>query len=135
MRQWFVGSNNYWFTASIWLEEAPFVLIFMEWLVMHICDAFTLIRLPKIHELWHIYVCSNVTDLRHKYTKSIDVALPYFYLKKKFPEEFNRDNAYEYDEEVVEDNRSIAWDYSNKYMEYSRKYKNRIDTLIDKYKQ
>jgi len=37
MRQWFIGFNDYWFTACIFLEETPFHLVVLDFLVERVC--------------------------------------------------------------------------------------------------
>jgi len=128
MKQWFIGTNNYWFTASIFLEKSPFVLMVIERLAMTICNVLIRVGFERVHDLWHINVCSKTTDLLYKHTKSIVIPMPYFYLKEKFPERF--EYSYEYNEELVDDNRSVAWKYSNKHKESSRRYEERIDKLM-----
>jgi len=50
MKHWAIGTNNYWFTASIYLEETPFVLMCLEWVVGYVCYVLTIlnIKLPRI---------------------------------------------------------------------------------------
>jgi hypothetical protein len=128
MRQWFIGTNNYWFTSTVFLEETPFVLIIMDYIIAYVCYMLSLLHLTKIAELWHIYVCTWIVDLKCRYTKTICIPMPYFYLKEKIPKEFESD--YEYSEEIVTNNRNIARNYSNRYKEYSREFKERISKLI-----
>lgn len=37
MKQWFIGFNDYWFTACIFLEETPFHLVAADFLVERVC--------------------------------------------------------------------------------------------------
>ena len=49
MRQWFIGFNDYWFTACIFLEEVPFHLVALDFLVERVCWLLNKIpfQLPK----------------------------------------------------------------------------------------
>jgi hypothetical protein len=131
MRKWYVGFNNYWFTASIHLEEVPMGLCFLEWLVGWICSIVPPIKLPKIrfklkdkkkwewidskdgwtdlqewygdlNQIWHCFVCIPVINLVWKYTKTKAVNLPFNFVLEKFPSEYIDDSYYEDDEDLAE---------------------------------
>ena len=75
-KRWFVGFNDYHKTASIFLEEVPIGLVFLEWLSFTICDFISNcnLLLPKIKfklrnkDYWD---CTNnndgIIDLREWY--------------------------------------------------------------------
>lgn len=121
MRRWFIGFNNYWFTSSVFLEEIPMGLCFLEWLVAWVCYFIPPIKLPKIRfrlrnkedwdfigsengwtdlrawygdlsQLWHAFVCIPVTDLVWKYTKMKTINLPFNFTREKFPNEYVKSN-------------------------------------------
>jgi len=127
MRNWYVGFNNWWFIGGIHLTKTPMILCFLEWLVSLVCYAMPSIPLPRIKfrlknkddwnliennrgwtdlkewygdigQLWHLFVCIPVINLVGRHTKSVNIDLPYEFLKEKFPEEYT-DYGSEYDEE------------------------------------
>jgi len=133
MRRWYIGFNNYWFTASIFLEKVPVVLCFLEWLSERICYFMPAIKLPKIKfklkdkedwdftdngdgwtdlrkwygdlsQLWHAFVCMSVSDLINKYSKVEIVNLPFNFAKEKFP---NECIDVDYDVDSVDINKNI----------------------------
>jgi len=112
-----VGINNYWHTASLHLEEVPAGLHFLKELTMWICGIFPEIPLLKIkfklknpddydcttnedgwtdlnewfgdtQSLFHIYICTPVTEYVWKRTKFRSINLPYGFAKGMFPNEF-----------------------------------------------
>lgn len=136
MRRWYVGFNNYWFTASIFLEETPIGLVFLEWLSMRICDSIPSIKLPRIKfrlkdkkdwdftdnndgwtnlrdwygdisQVWHLFICIPVIDLVFKYTKTGIIDLPFNFAREKFPNEYI-DTDYDEDDINVNRNRITA---------------------------
>lgn len=128
MKNWYIGVNDYWFNAAVYLHEVPVVLYYLEWIVEWTCSIIPSIPLPKmlfklkdkssweytdnndgwstlldwfgdIHQLFHAYVCIPVHNFVWKHTKSTHIELPYHFLKEKFPAEFERDLETEWDEE------------------------------------
>lgn len=126
MKQYSIGVNNYWHTASIILDDVPVGLHFLETVVIWICDKLPYIPLPKIkfrlkesdacemtinkdgmtnlnewfgdtQQLFHIFICSPVTDFVNKCTKTIMINLPYNFLRELFPDSFKE---WEYDFDV-----------------------------------
>lgn len=122
VQRWFVGFNDYWFTASIHLEETPMGLCFLEWLVGWICHSIPAIKLPKIRfrlkdknewdwaesndgwtdlrewygdlsQLWHIFVCVPVNNLAWKRTETKVIDLPFNFAREKFPNSYT-DSSY-----------------------------------------
>jgi len=122
-KRWSIGFNNYWFTSSIFLEEVPMGLCFLEWLVSWICYFIPSIKLPKIkfklrdkedwgftenkdgwtnlrgwygdlHQLWHAFICIPVIDFVYKHTKTEIINLPFNFMQEKFSNEYI-DNDYD----------------------------------------
>lgn len=138
MRRWFVGFNDYWFTANIYLEETPIGLCFLEWLVLWICYFIPAIKLPKIKfklknkeewewieskdgwtdlqdwygdlsQLWHSFICMPISDLTWRRTETKIIELPFSFALEKFPNDYTK-NDYEDDEDgiKVKKNREAA---------------------------
>ena len=136
MRRWYIGFNNYWFTSSIFLEEIPVVLCFLEWLSGLICYFIPSIKLPRIkfklkdkndwdlinngngytdlrewygdlNQLWHAFVCIPICDLVNKYSKIETIDLPFNFAKEKFPKEYI-DTDYDEDDIDANENRDVV---------------------------
>jgi len=117
MKTFSVGTNNYWHTASIILDEVPAPLYYLSRFTEFICDIIPPIPLPPIpiklkhksdydwtdnndgwsnlkdwygdtQQLFHLYVCTLVHNIVWKYTKSISINLPYQFLRERFPDDF-----------------------------------------------
>jgi len=98
MRQWFIGTNDYWFTATIYLEETPWYLVIFNDLVMQICGFLGRLSIPlpkkwreyygDLGDVFHLFVCDPVSQYVWKKTEVKRISLPYFFLKERFPEEF-----------------------------------------------
>jgi hypothetical protein len=130
MKLYNIGSNNYWHTASIFLDDVPVGLHFLENVVSYICDIIPYIPLPKIkfrlkdkeawditenkdgrtdlnewcgdmQQLFHIYICSPISDFVFRHTKHTAINLPYSFLKELFPDSF-KEQDYEFDPEDTE---------------------------------
>jgi hypothetical protein len=117
MRRWTVGFNDYWYTASIWLEETPWYLVLAEWAVSWVCFALHYIPVPKkwredygsLGGLFHVYVCASVTQFVWDRTKTTTVRLPFFMLRKMFPKEAELiDEDFWEDDEQWEENKKSA---------------------------
>ena len=148
MKTYYIGTNNYWHTASISFDEVPTILYYLENIVSWICSIFPEIPLPKIkfklkynddwcwspnedgwttlrdwfgdtQALFHIYVCTPVHNLAEKYTKTIMINLPYNFVKEKFPIDFKEK---EYTSEWGED--------ENEFREKTKKLANWTDDLF-----
>jgi len=129
MKLYRIGTNNYWHTASIILDDVPAGILFLENVVMWICDKIPYIPLPKLkfrlkerdawdmtenkdgrtdlnewfgdtQQLFHIYVCTPVTDLVNKHRKSTMINLPYNFLKERFPSAF-KEIDYDFDDDDI----------------------------------
>lgn len=139
MRRWFVGFNDYWYTASIWLEETPWYLVAAEWAVSWVCFALHYIPAPKkwredygsLGGLFHAHVCAPVTQFVWDRTEAITVSLPFFLLRRLFPKENEPadEDLWEEDEQR-EDNEKSARDldkvFEDAYNEL-KKHECRID--------
>lgn len=115
MRQWFIGFNDYWYTACIWLDETPWYLVAAESVVTHLCSALHHIPVPKkwsedygsLGGLFHCYVCMPCTLFVHDKTKTTRIPLPFFFLEEQFPEEKVEDVwEDEYDEQRKKNEKS-----------------------------
>jgi len=102
MLRWFIGHNNFWYFASIYLEETPWYLVAAENCVMYVCDFISRLNIRLLSKrlledygdwggLFHVFVCNNVIQFVWKHTKSKVVELPYFFLKDQFPESFKEE--------------------------------------------
>jgi len=126
MKIYAVAYNHYWKTASLHLEEIPAPLYFLREGVMTLCGILPGIPLPSwiwfrlknrddqkwsdnhdgwvnlqdwfgdTQQLFHLFVCTPVYNLVHRYTKTRFLNFPYEFLKERFPEEFTNPE-YEFD--------------------------------------
>lgn len=112
MRRWTTGTNDYYYTAGIFLEEAPWYIFAIEHAIMWICH--TLIpRIPlpsfikitrdgeyytlrsyygTIADLFHAKICYAVTTWCWNKTKKYDIDFPYQMLENLIPESIDKDN-------------------------------------------
>lgn len=127
MKTWYIGFNDWWFTASIHLVEVPVILHFLEQVVFFICSIIPSIPLPKIKfklkdergyeftknndgwtdlnewfgeldQLWHFFLCMPVSHLVYKHTKCTIIDVPFEFAIQMFPKE-HLDVGSEYDDE------------------------------------
>lgn len=131
MKRWYVGTNNYWYTASIGLEEAPWYIFALETAAQWTFDKIPSITLPPIkkklseedakfhgesyttwkdwwgdtQQLFHVYVCAPVVAYCYSRIKDISISLPYTYIKEIFPKEVeSREyDMSDYDKEETEE--------------------------------
>lgn len=119
MRRWFIASNDYWFTAHIHLEKTPWYLVVLNDLVMHICGFIGRLDIPipkkweyygNLGSVFHVFVCDPVSQFVWKKTEFIGISLPYFFLKERFPEEFELSESDWDDEPPLErfENKKLA---------------------------
>lgn len=116
MKTYSIGTNDYWFTASLCLDEVPIGLYFLEWIVSWMCYFTPSIPLPGIkfrlknkyswdyttnndgwttlrdwfgdtQQLFHCHVCVPVHNFVWKHTKTIRLNLPYEFAREKFPDD------------------------------------------------
>jgi hypothetical protein len=115
MKLFNIGTNNYYHTANVSLDEVPFTLYYLGEMIMWICSAIPSIPLPKWYyrsedgpttlkewfgdtqQLFHIYICTPITSFVWRHTKNTTIYLPYHYLQELFPDYFER--GYDDDDE------------------------------------
>ncbi len=121
MTRWGIGINNFWFTGSVILEEAPWYIFIIESCISWICHFIPPIPLPKIKikidgevtnlydyygttaDLFHVFVCDPIQQWCFRKIKNDWIHFPYFLLEQKFPEKFKDDHTFT--EEEVADNK------------------------------
>jgi len=130
VKTYYIGSNNYWYTASLILEDVPTGLYYLELIIMWICSLIPSIPLPPMkfklkyqddyswtenddgwttlrewfgdtQQIFHTYICTPTTNFVWKHTKRVSINLPYEFLNERFPKEF-KDLESEWDEEDQE---------------------------------
>jgi hypothetical protein len=140
MTRWSIGRNNYYFTGCVFLEDAPWYIFTIEYIIQTICDWFPPIPLPKFikitrdnekytlrewcgttQELFHIYVCSEVFQWCYSKINSRIIEFPYNMLKEQFPEHFED----EFETEII--NREIE-----EHKEYSSSIEKEFKAVYDK---
>lgn len=141
MRKWYIGYNNYYFTSSIHLEEAPWYVFTLDLLIPLICDYFPPIPLPKINiirdgektnlreyygttrDLFHLFICSKITDWCWNKTKKQFISFPYEKLNKMFPEDFKDYSDFDDDEkekQIIEQNKIYSENVGKRFeVEYN----------------
>jgi hypothetical protein len=142
MRRWSAGTNNFYFTGSIFLEEAPWYIFFIEWSIMWICHFIPRIPLPKIKivrdteetnlreyygttaDLFHIYVCSNISQWCWDKTKNDCVSFPYDKLIELIP---NSEDLNEYSTDSYDNDEDLK-----KNLEYSKLVGEEFKVVYDK---
>ena len=147
MRRWSTGTNNYYFTGSIFLEEAPWYIFFIESLIMNICHWIPRIPLPKIKiiregeeynlrswygttgDLFHSYVCSKVSEWCWNKTKNYNINFPYEMLRELIPASEDP-NPYFTDEDDKEDLKKNL-EYSKSVGKEFRTVYNKLDKIYD----
>ena len=121
MRRWSVGINNYYFTSHIYLDEAPWYVFVVEYIIQTICSYIPRIPLPNIKiirdgeettlkewygstsDLFHIFICSPICEWCFKKTEIKDFQFPYEVLKKSFPKSFKGiENFYTESDDIEE---------------------------------
>ena len=127
MKHWTYGANNYYKTAAIYVEEAPWYIFFIEFLINWICDHFPAIPLPNIGKvkikdedikyitykeayddlagLFHDKIHSPIFDWVYSKIKVTDIEVSYDKLKEEF---YDKDKKYwdSLDEDIVEETQS-----------------------------
>lgn len=110
MRDWGIATNDYWYTASVFLEDKPWYLFALERTVMFVCDRLRVLDFIKLGKDWsisslfHVHVCMNVTNFVWERTNSKYIELPYFFLKERFPECFDEEMWGDEDDEDRKNN-------------------------------
>lgn len=121
MRRWSVGINNYYFTSHIYLDEAPWYVFAIEYIIQTICSYIPRIPLPKIKiirdgeettlkewygstsDLFHIFICSPIYQWCFKKTEIKNFQFPYEVLKDSFPKDFKWTEDFYTDTELFDD--------------------------------
>ena len=151
MRRWSIGTNDYYFTSSIYLQEAPWQIFAIERIMDFICHYFPRIPLPEIKiirhsekytlrsyygttgDLFHVYVHDPVFQWCCRKIKEESIHFPFEELKKLFPNDFTY-NVYteaEAEEEEVKENKECS-DKIGK--EFIKSYNNLRNIFISNYK-
>ena len=125
MRQWYIGVNNYWYTACIGLEDVPWYLLATEAIVMHVCDFISRLGIPipkkwredygDLGGVFHVHACVPITQFVFDRTERIRVSLPFFFLKEMFPEEFEDDDELWEDDKQRKKNEKLAKKLDKRY--------------------
>lgn len=109
MRRYYVGTNDYYYTANLGLEEAPWYVFAIENINFWICSLIPTIPLPPIkfipkgeterttwrewfgdtEQLYHVFICVPVFNWCQSKIKNKMISLPYFFLKEQFSEDFD----------------------------------------------
>jgi hypothetical protein len=116
MRRWGIGYNNYYFTSSIHLEEAPWYVFMLETTIQNICHYFPRIPLPKIKiirdnektnlreyygttgDLFHVYICEPIFGWCWNKIKENSFNFPYLTLKEQYPDSFEDEDLWDEDQ-------------------------------------
>jgi len=130
MKRWFIGYNDYWYTAGIHLEEVPMVLCFLEWIVDWISVFIPPIKFPRIkfrlrdkedwdwtenedgwttlrdwfgdlRQLYDVYIYHKVFRFIDDHTKQHYFNYPYETLQREFPEIFEEGIGESEDEKEI----------------------------------
>ena len=114
MKKWNIATNNFYFTGSVHLEEAPFYIFTIEYITNYVCELIPDIPLPKIKiirggektnlreyygcisDIFHVYVHVPISKWCDEKIKITRIEFPYKMLKELFPENFTliEDNEY-----------------------------------------
>mgnify|MGYP001024237259 CR=1 FL=1 len=158
MRRWSTGTNDYYFTAGIFLEEAPWYIFFIENVIMWICH--TLIpRIPlpnfiKIKregeeytlrswygttaDLFHIYVCCPITEWCWKKIKHYDIEVPYRMLREMIPDSIDPNDNMDRDLEemyIIADNKRYSDKIGDEFKEVYDKLNNIYEVCCKRIKE
>jgi len=86
MKRWNTGWNDYWFTASLILDEAPLLLVFLEWFMDWVCYLIGFI--PWIGDHFHVWIHDPIFQFIWRHTKTTWIPLPYKLAEETFTREF-----------------------------------------------
>lgn len=152
MKRWAIGSNDYFCSGSFYLENAKWYVFSIERLVMFICDHFPSFSLPSFiyvydtdgekyslkeyygttQDLFHIFICSPITQWCFRKTNSIPISFPLEMLKEKFPDEFkNSDYQDFYNESEYKTHRESNLEYSKELEKEFRNVYLKLQNMID----
>jgi len=151
MKLWSIGSNNIYFTSSIFLEEAPWYIFGLQILIQCICSFIPNIPLPKIKiireneetnlrvwygsisSLFHIFICEPISNWCYDKIETKSIEFPYFLLKEKFPESFKDTEEYFNDEDSdrikanFEHSKQIGEQFEVVYKKIKNIFKHRVE--------
>ena len=151
MKKWALGTNDYFYTGGIYLEEAKWYIFMIGFITEFICDHFPSISLPSFiytystdgeklslkeyygttKDLFHIYVCTPISIWCYKKTKCVHVCLPYGMLKEKFPVEVaGLENKF--DEIEVKDNLKYSEEVEIEFRKIYTKVENIVKERLNK---
>lgn len=120
MTRWSIGSNNIYFSASIYLKEAPWYIFLIDSISAFICHWIPRIPLPPIKikrdneiyklgeyygtigDLFHLYIHMPIFNWCYRKIKETNIRFPYQMLDELFPNELLKDK-YSDDEELKDE--------------------------------
>jgi len=120
MTRWFVGTNNYYYEGSISLEEAPWYIFAIEYIMDIICHYFPQIPLPKIKikrngeiytlneyygttaDLFHLYIHLPIFKWLYKNITNTHLRFPFQMLQEYFPDKISYTDFSDFEESVKE---------------------------------
>ena len=133
MRRWFIGVNDYWYTSCVFLEDVPLHLVILEGVTDAVCYVLGKFKIPKkfsnlkdeygnFGQMWHCKVCVKIEELIYKNKHSEVIELPYFFLRRLFPADFekNKEQFIEglEDESNIKKNEKLARKVYDGYLKY-----------------
>jgi hypothetical protein len=118
MKRWNTGWNDYWYTASLILDETPILLVFLDWIMDWLCHLIYFI--PWIGERFHIYVHDPIWQFIGKHTNSTWIPLPYKFVQDIFPKEYKESEKSEWDNpkdtDLIKENKARMMQIYNQFM-------------------
>jgi len=117
MRKFSIGKNEYCFTSSIYLEEAPWNIFLLRSMFIFLLKYFPNITIPKFkiinlkdhsttREFFHATFCTKIFKWCDKRTNSININFSYNLLKEMFPNDFEPQETFS--EEEIKNNREYS---------------------------
>lgn len=150
MKRWGIGTNNYFFTGGIYLDESEWYIFLIERIILFICDYFPSFSLPSFiykydmdgekyslkeyygttQDLFHIFICEPISTWCFKKTKTTYIHFPYEMLKEKFPVEFENIEECEFIE--LEDAKNVKENlkYSKEVEFEFREVYSKLDNIV-----
>ncbi len=119
MTRWSIGTNSYYYEGSILLEEAPWYVFLIEYLIDIVCNYFPSIPLPNIKikrynetytlkeyygttfDLFHLYIHMPIFNWCYSKIKYKDIKFPYQMLEEYFSDKIEKTDFLDYDEESI----------------------------------
>lgn len=137
MRRWGIGTNDLYYTASAYLEEAPWYIFFAEWLNHSVCTIIPRIPFPAIKitledgeettlkdyygdlsGYWCCTVCNPLTQYLYSKIRVKHIEFPYKIAEKVFSEEIGEPDPEEFVENEYQDEEDIQERRKNKAKSY-----------------